>query len=97
MEIHVVGPALVELDVGALRAYRFQRGAELESANCGAGEEGSEDEVGAGGDDNSLEFFGGQAVGQDEAGPAVRGGLGLCAIGLYVFSGGWQLAWVEDV
>lgn len=57
LEVDIVGPALVELDI-AQPPDGLKRGAELEGADCGRGEKGGEDEVGTRRDDYSLIFGG---------------------------------------
>jgi hypothetical protein len=61
---------LEEIDFGASRSYGLEGGPEFEGPDRGAGEERGEGKVGAGRDDDGLEFGGVEAAGDGEAGPA---------------------------
>lgn len=70
LEIHIVRPALEEIDFGAPAPHGFERGAELEGPDGCAGEERREGEVRPGRDDDGLVFGFVEGAGDGEAGPA---------------------------
>lgn len=87
-KVDVVGPALVELDAAAVvlaqAPDRLEGRPELEGADGGRGEQGREDEVGAGRDDDALVLCGIQGAGKSVACPACGKGFpGLKKIWIY--------------
>lgn len=69
-EVDAVRPALDVLVFAAAGADGFEGGAEFEGAYGGGGQQGGEDEVGAGRDNDGLEFLGVEAAGEVVACPA---------------------------